>query len=63
MVATIISGFCLFIMGLCIYTFYERWKYEQAEKKRWREKEAKRPKAKLPVRKMEYDCTENFYHD
>ena len=60
MVSTIVSGFCLFIMGLCVYVFYERWKYEQEEKKRWREKERKRPKA---MRKVEYDCTENFYHD
>lgn len=60
MVSTILTAFALFIMGLCVYVLFERWKFEQAEKKRWREKEAKRPKA---MKKMEYDCTENFYHD
>lgn len=60
MVSTILTAFALFIMVLCVYVLFERWQYEQDQKRKWKEKEAKRPKA---MKKMEYDCTENFYHD
>ena len=60
MVSTILTAFALFIMVLCVFVLFERWQYEKEQKRKWREREAKRPKA---MRKAEYDCTENFYHD
>lgn len=46
------------IMIYGIYVLYLDWDLEYKRK----QKRAKRPKAG-PVKKAEYDCTENFYHD
>ena len=56
MVSTILTAFAIFIMVLCVYVLYERWDYEQKQKK----KRKRYPKA---MKKAEYDCTENYYHD
>ena len=57
MVAVIIAAIVfvfLVVIAAIGYVLCEHW-IDQTEKSQ--------QKPKAPIRKMEYDCTENFYHD
>jgi len=58
--STVATAMSVILLGMVLWLFYTLWREDYEYKKRCRERERKRPKA---MRKAEYDCTENFYHD